>query len=187
MFEAFHAYNPKNKRLRQVAAELSQLSHHIGLTDIDRRRVLNQRLVNIMPKTAHKLSLKHRLSQIGEGSDALELLHVVFSDKELLDEVEREWLSRPQQKIHQANFVDSSENNGERNKKEKYNNGRKKVGRDRCKKCGLYSFINVKITICNTTSCEVILRNMVLLNLNFFNKVSKTLKKYNFYLKTTLR
>ena len=133
----FYAYNPRNKRLRQVAAELSQLSHHIGLTDIDRRRVLNQRLVNIMPKTAHKLSLKHRLSQIGEGSDALELLHVVFSDKELLDEVEREWLSRPQQKIHQANFVDSSENNGEKNKKEKYNNGRKKVRRDRCKKCGL--------------------------------------------------
>ena len=132
----FYAYNPKNKKLRQVAAELSQLSHHIGLTDIDRRRVLNQRLVNIMPKTAHKLSLKHRLSQIGDTSDALELLHVVFSDRELLDEVEREWLSRPQQKIHQASFVDNSDNSGEKNKKEKYTNGRKK-GRDRCKKCGL--------------------------------------------------
>ena len=132
----FYAYNPKNKKLRQVAAELSQLSHHIGLTDIDRRRVLNQRLVNIMPKTAHKLSLKHRLSQIGDTSDALELLHVVFSDRELLDEVEREWLSRPQQKIHQASFVDNSDNSGEKNKKEKYTNGRKK-GRDRCKKCGI--------------------------------------------------
>ena len=141
--QRFYSYSPKNKKLRQVVAELSQLSHNLNMEEKERRKCLNNRIIAIMPKTAHKLALKHHWCQIGSEADALELLHGVFSDRSLLEEIEKEWLGKSSARVQQTQSYNEIE--GMEKLEKKGSKGPKR--KERCKRCGLLKHATSQCTL----------------------------------------
>ena len=141
--QRFYSYSPKNKKLRQVVAELSQLSHNLNMEENERRKCLNNRIIAIMPKTAHKLALKHHWCQIGADADALELLHGVFSDRSLLEEIEKEWQVKSTARVQQTQSYNESERMNKLEKKGSKGPKRK----ERCKRCGLLKHATSQCTL----------------------------------------